>query len=106
MIFLDGYTCLMPIVVSEDVQTGTDTLQASLSRTFLPPNSARIGYAAEGALLISALLSIDAVSALRKVWVLVKLWKQHSARKHETASAPGKKKEVPSPFKRCWFYLC
>ena len=34
-----------------------------------PPNSARTGYATEGALFISAQLSTDAVSALRKVWV-------------------------------------
>ena len=39
----------------------------------LPPNSARFGYATEGALFISAQLSTDAVSALRKVRVLVKL---------------------------------
>ena len=43
----------------------------------LPPNSARIGYATEGALFISAQLSTDAVSAFRKVWVLI--WKQPSA---------------------------
>ena len=39
----------------------------------LPPNSARSGYATEGALFISPQLSTDAVSALRKVWVLIKL---------------------------------
>ena len=39
----------------------------------LPPNSARFGYATEGALFVSAQLSTDAVSALRKVWVLIKL---------------------------------
>ena len=33
----------------------------------LPPNSARFSYATEGALLISAQLSSDAVSALRNV---------------------------------------
>ena len=33
----------------------------------LPPNSARFSYAIEGALFISAQLSTDAVSALRKV---------------------------------------
>ena len=44
----------------------------------LTPNSARIGYATEGALFISAQLSTDAISALRKVWILVRLWKQHS----------------------------
>ena len=39
----------------------------------LPPNSARFSYPTEGALLISAQLSTDAVSALRKVWVLTTL---------------------------------
>ena len=61
------------------------TLRASLSGTFhtpstafrhLPPNSARFSYATEGALFISAQLSSDAVSALRKVRVLIRLWKQ------------------------------
>ena len=37
----------------------------------LPPNSARFGYATEGALFISAQLSTDAVSALRKVRILI-----------------------------------
>ena len=36
----------------------------------LPPNSTRFSYATEGALFISAQLSSDAVSALRKVRVL------------------------------------
>ena len=39
----------------------------------LPPNSARFGYATEGALFISAQLSTDTVSALRKVLVLISL---------------------------------
>ena len=39
----------------------------------LPPNSARFGYATEGALFISAQLSTDAVSTLQKVWVLITL---------------------------------
>ena len=38
-----------------------------------PPNSARFSYATEGVLVISAQLSSDAVSALRKVWVLITL---------------------------------
>ena len=38
-----------------------------------PPNSARFGYATEVVLFISAQLSSDAVSALRKVRVLIKL---------------------------------
>ena len=36
-----------------------------------PPNSARFSYATEEALFISAQLSTDAVSALRKVSVLI-----------------------------------
>ena len=43
------------------------TLPVLLSGSYLPPNSARIGYAAEGALFISAQLSTEAVSALQKV---------------------------------------
>ena len=42
----------------------------SIAFLHLPPNSARFGYATEGALFISAQLSSDAVSALRKVQVL------------------------------------
>ena len=54
------------------------------STTFrhLPPNSARFSNAEEGALFISMQLSTDAVSALRKVWVLIRLWKQPSALAH------------------------
>ena len=42
---------------------------------FPAPSSkpARIGYATEGALFVSAQLSTDAVSTLRKVWVLITL---------------------------------
>ena len=45
----------------------------SIAFRHLPPNSARFSYAIEGALFISAQLSSDAVSALRKVRVLIKL---------------------------------
>ena len=45
----------------------------SIAFRHLPPNSARFSYATEGALFISALLSTDAVSALRKVRVLIRL---------------------------------
>ena len=41
----------------------------------LPPNSARTGYATEGALFVSVQLSTDAVGALRKVWLLIRPWK-------------------------------
>ena len=44
----------------------------SIAFRHLPPNSVRFSYATEGALFISAQLSTDAVSALRKVWVLIK----------------------------------
>ena len=43
----------------------------SIAFRHLPPNSARLGYATEGALFISAQLSTDAVRALRKVRVLI-----------------------------------
>ena len=52
----------------------------SVAFRHLPPNSARFGYATERALFISAQLSTDSVSALRKVWVLIRLWKQPSAK--------------------------
>ena len=63
---------------------GKKETEVNLQRTYLsiafrhlPPNSARIGHAAtEGALFISAQLSTDAVRALRKVWILIRLWKQ------------------------------
>ncbi len=44
-----------------------------------PPNSARFSYATEGVLFISAQLSTNAVSAVRKVPVLIRLWMQPSA---------------------------
>ena len=48
---------------------GLDTSHTpSIAFRHLPPNSARFGYATEGALFISVQLSTDAVSALRKVW--------------------------------------
>ena len=45
----------------------------SIAFRHLPPNSAKFSYATEGALFISAQLFTDAVSAFRKVWVLIKL---------------------------------
>ena len=44
----------------------------SIAFRHLPPNSARISYDIEGALFISAQLSTDAVSAIRKAWVLIR----------------------------------
>ena len=49
----------------------------SIAFWHLPPNSARAGYTTEGALLVSVQLSTHAVCALQKVWVLIRLWKQH-----------------------------
>ena len=59
----------------------SDCLIHTPSITFrhLPPNSARFGYATDGALFISVQLSTNTVSALRKVRVLIRLWKQTSA---------------------------
>ena len=66
----------------------------SLTFQHHPPNSARIGYATEGALFISAHLSTDAVSSLQKAWVLIRLWKQSiglkRTHKHEARTALGK----------------
>ena len=87
---------------------------------YLPRNSATFGYATEGALFISAQLSADAVSAFRKVWVLIRLWKQHNVNMRRGTSAAGKKEErkkkkkkrrrrrrrVLSRLKRFWFRLC
>ena len=82
----------------------------TLSITFwhLPPNSARTSYATEGALFISAQLSTDTVSALWKVRVLTRQWKQRSIQACTQAwgvSTPGRKR-VPSQCKQFWFYLC
>jgi len=51
---------------------------SSIAFRHLPLNSATIGYAREGPIFISAQLSTDVVGAFRKVWYLIRLWKQHS----------------------------
>ena len=43
----------------------------SIAFRYLPPNSARFSYATDGALFISAQLSSDSISALRKIRVLI-----------------------------------
>ena len=48
-------------------------LSPSTAFRHLPPNPARICYTTEGALFISKQMSSDAVSALRKIWVLRRL---------------------------------
>ena len=50
--------------VRVELETGRHT--PSIAFRHFPPNSARSGYATEGALFISAQLSTDAVSALRR----------------------------------------
>ena len=59
----------------------------SIAFRHLPPNSARFSYATEEALFISAQLSTDAVSALRKDWVLIRLKLQ--ALVHDTLPSFG-----------------
>ena len=54
----------------------------SIAFRHLPPNSARAGYATEGALFISAQLSTDAVSAPRRVGYYFKTVEATIASKH------------------------
>ena len=53
---------------------------ASIAFRHLPPNSASIGYVTAGSFFISVQLFPDAVNALREVWVLIRLWMQHSVK--------------------------
>ena len=61
--------------ISAKALLSVDGVSHTPSITFrhLPPNSARFSYATEGALFPSMQLSADAVSALRKVRVLIRL---------------------------------
>ena len=56
------------------------------------PNSARIGYATEGALFIFAQLSPNNICAHWKVWVLMQLWMSKHAHKHEARPSQVTKK--------------
>ena len=80
-----------------DVVSHTLSHTPTVSFRHVPPNSARIGYATERALFLSARLATDAVSALRKVWVNNKdcgsSTASKHARKHEARPPRGKKKE-------------
>ena len=58
-------------------QSWHSTHTPSIAFRQLLRNSDRTGYATEGALFISGQLSTDAVNALRKVWVLIRLWKRY-----------------------------
>ena len=55
-----------------------DTLLVSLSGTFRQTLLELVMPLKGHLILTSAQLFTDAVSALRKVWVLIRLWKQHS----------------------------
>ena len=74
---MGSYGCVRSV---GSVSRGEGVIRHTPSTAFrhLPPNSARSSYATEGALFISAQLSSDAVSALRKIWVLIRLWRQPS----------------------------
>ena len=72
-------TSAADIVLVTLLRTAVETAIPSTACRHLPPNSARFSYATEGVLFISAQLSTDAVSALPKLRVLVRLWKQPSA---------------------------
>ena len=71
------YVLLLQHPSDLDEVTGREKAHHTPSTAFrnLPPNFARTGHATKGALFISAQLSTDAVSALRKVRVLIRLWK-------------------------------
>ena len=56
----------------EVTERHTPSHTPSIAFRHLPPNFARFSYATERALFISAQLSTNAVSALRKVQVLIK----------------------------------
>ena len=61
----------------------TRHVQASLSGTFLQTPPEMVTYALKpGPLFTSAQLSTDAVSALRKAWVLIRLWKKQRPSTH------------------------
>ena len=66
----------------QDDKTKHKAHTPSIAFQHLPPNSARFSYATHGGLFISEQLSTDAVSALRKVWVLTWLQKQPSTQAH------------------------
>ena len=60
------------------VRMHTHAHTPSITFQHLSPNSARFGYATEGAFFISMQLFADAFRTLRKVWVLIGLWKPHN----------------------------
>ena len=81
-----SYAQMLMNAIAHGGCTDTVSLQGkhtpSIAFRHLPPNSATFSYATEGALFITAQLSADAVSALRKVWVLKRLRNQPSAEAH------------------------
>ena len=65
------YTHLYIAYMHARAQTHSQAHTPSIAFRHPPPNSATFSYATEGALFISAQVSSDAVSALRKVRVLI-----------------------------------
>ena len=74
------------------------TLHTLLSGIY-PPNSARIGYATDGAFFISAQLPTYTVWTHLKFWVLIRLWNNIASKRTCKHEAPGEK-WVPSRFKQ------
>ena len=70
----DGLAGLYGSECTDELVIGT-TLRASLSGNFLQTLPDLVTPLKGHVLFISAQLSTDAVSALRKVWVLISLWK-------------------------------
>ena len=62
---------MVVVVLAWMCEPNTDTQSEYFAFQHLPPKRSlpKIGYATEGALFLTALLSTDAVSALRKDWV-------------------------------------
>ena len=79
------------------------TLRASLSGTILQTLPELLTP-----LSISAQVSADAVTAIRKVWVLITLWKQYSvkhARKLEARPPRVKKKKKKRKKKKSYVWI-
>ena len=98
-VFFSAYFLHPDRLINRKCNTSVHT--PSIAFTYLLPNST------EGALFISAKLSTDAVSAVRKVWILTRLEATLLANNHvkkRRARLSGKNRVQPG-FRRFWFYL-
>ena len=89
----------------------TSTLWTSLSGTFLQTLTELVTPLKGHSLSLHSCPPMLSVHALRVVWVLIKLWKQHIASKHANEHEVHlpwvkKKRRVLSWSKWFWFYLC